>query len=83
MSTRPVFPTALPGPTGPLPRGWHRVTWTVNAGIQHIVTDNIASAVLALVALKAHAESHPEEYQDVQLQSWSDFPPQERPECQS
>lgn len=36
--------TTTPGRTGPLPRGWHRVTWTSGGKPKYVVTDCISSA---------------------------------------
>lgn len=37
--------TTTPGPTGPLPRGWHRVRWTQDGKERHVVTTDVSSAV--------------------------------------
>lgn len=34
----------IPGPTGPLPRGWHRVTWTSHGKPKWVVTQCVSSA---------------------------------------
>ena len=54
--------------TGPLGRGWHRVTWTDCNRRQYVVSDDITSATLVVVALKAHGVG------DAVMESWSEYP---------
>lgn len=74
---RPTFPTALPGPTGPLPRGWHRITFR-KRGFDlatppcHVVSSDIGSVVLLKVTLEADDDVVPG---SIVFESWSDFPP--------
>lgn len=72
---RPRFPTALPGATGPLPQGWHRVFWRHTRhpdGPLHMVTSCVVSAVFLVTALKSDRATVPD---SVVMESWSDFPP--------
>jgi hypothetical protein len=75
-NTRPGYPTDLPGATGPLPRGWHRVTWrrlgfTPDAPPFWMVGD-----ITSMVMLKTSLETDPAVVQaSVKAESWSDFPP--------
>lgn len=60
------------GATGPLPRGWHRVTWLDSKDRpRHLITDDIASAALAEVALLKSSLriAAPD---SVVMESWSD-----------
>jgi hypothetical protein len=54
---------------GLLPVGWHRVTWTFDDRKMHVVTNDIASAALAVSALRQDIVMH-----DVEITSWSDQP---------
>jgi len=57
-------------PTGPLPRGWHRIVWTDKGDRpRYLITDDIVSAALAEVALRASTIIDED---TVRMQSWSD-----------
>lgn len=79
--TRPDYPITLPGPTGPLPRGWHRLTFrmegfTPDTEPSHVVSSSIASIAL----LKASLEKSPDVVPgSIVLRSWSDYPPSMHP----
>lgn len=60
--------------SGPLPRGWHRITWSYAGSPCYVLTDDIGSAALLRSALNR-------DYivTDAKLTSWSEFPPSEFP----
>lgn len=58
-----------PGPTGPLPRGWHRVTWTSHGKPQWVVTSCVSSAVALYGELDVTARESPW-IADVRIEHW-------------
>lgn len=54
---------------GPLPSGWHRVTWNEGSHQRYMVTDDIVSAVFMQSAMEAKSG-----VTRVEMVSWSDYP---------
>jgi len=54
---------------GPLPMGWHRVTWYEGGQRLHVVTDDIMSAAMVLATVRGKPFAV-----GVDSQSWSDYP---------
>lgn len=72
-SAMKVSRETLPRPGEPLPVGWHRVVWTDRGTIHYMVTTEIVAAVFAKTALQGQAGNT-----DIEVQSWSDYPIEER-----
>lgn len=69
-----------PGPTGPLPRGWHRITfrktgWTNTTPPFYVVSEDLPSMTVLEVTLEADPDVVPG---SITRESWSDFPPETR-----
>lgn len=60
---------------GPLPIGWHRVTWRDGDRLRSAVTEDLVSAIIVKVAMESQIAAS-----NVTLESWSDFDGNVRPE---
>lgn len=59
---------------GPLPMGWHRITWREMNNDHHMLTDSVVAAVLCHTALEnKHSASQ------VKMESWDHWPWSQRP----
>jgi hypothetical protein len=72
----------MPGPTGPLPRGWHRLTYrktmfTLDTPPFWVVSKNLPSIILLESSLRQASDVVPG---SITKESWSDWPFEERPE---
>jgi hypothetical protein len=60
--------------SGPVPIGWHRVTWTEDGQERYILSEDIVSAVFVLGAMEARHNA-----KNVAMQSWDNYANSERP----
>lgn len=56
------------GPTGPLARGWCRVTWPAMGKLRYVVSECPVSVGMLAVHLEARG------IEGVRLEAWSDYP---------
>lgn len=55
--------------TGPLPSGWHRVTWEEDGQFRYVVTEDIVSQVMVMSALEGKHSA-----KNVKYESWDNYP---------
>lgn len=48
-----------PGPTGPLPRGWHRLRWVQDGKPRHVVATDVGSVVALYATLCVLRDADP------------------------
>jgi hypothetical protein len=68
--------TDLPGATGPLPRGWHRITWRRSGFVPDAPPFWVVGGLTSVTLLMLSLEKDPAVVQDsIKVEAWSDLPP--------